>query len=54
MTDSDRSAPALAVTAYGRPARFEVIEDCGHMAPLEKPHELAALLARWIETASPA
>ncbi len=29
-------------------ARFEVIEDCGHMAPLEKPHELAALLAGWI------
>jgi len=35
-------------------ARFEVIEDCGHMAPLEKPRELAALLARWIETATPA
>jgi len=35
-------------------ARFEVIEDCGHMAPLEKPHELAALLAGWIETAVPA
>ena len=35
-------------------ARFEVIEDCGHMAPLEKPHELAALLAGWIETAIPA
>jgi pimeloyl-ACP methyl ester carboxylesterase len=31
--------------------RFEVIEDCGHMAPLEKPHELAALLTGWIETA---
>lgn len=31
-------------------ARFEVIEDCGHMAPLEKPRELAALLASWIET----
>ncbi|CAN5909930.1 alpha/beta hydrolase [soil metagenome] len=30
-------------------SRFEVIEDCGHMAPLEKPHELTALLARWIE-----
>jgi pimeloyl-ACP methyl ester carboxylesterase len=30
-------------------ARFEVIEDCGHMAPLEKPHVLAALLADWIE-----
>jgi pimeloyl-ACP methyl ester carboxylesterase len=28
--------------------RFEVIEDCGHMAPLEKPHELADLLAGWI------
>jgi len=28
--------------------RFEVIEDCGHMAPLEKPHELAERLAGWI------
>jgi pimeloyl-ACP methyl ester carboxylesterase len=35
-------------------ARFEVIEDCGHMAPLEKPQELAAVLAGWIETATPA
>jgi pimeloyl-ACP methyl ester carboxylesterase len=25
-----------------------VIEDCGHMAPLERPLELAALLAGWI------
>jgi pimeloyl-ACP methyl ester carboxylesterase len=33
-------------------ARFEVIEDCGHMAPLEKPHELAALLADWISSLS--
>jgi pimeloyl-ACP methyl ester carboxylesterase len=32
-------------------ARFEVIEDCGHMAPLERPKELAALLTRWIERA---
>ncbi len=32
-------------------SRFEIIEDCGHMAPLEKPHELAALLAGWIESA---
>ena len=30
-------------------ARFEVIEDCGHMAPLEKPRELAALLTSWVE-----
>lgn len=30
-------------------AAFRVIEDCGHMAPLEKPAELARLLADWIE-----
>ncbi len=29
-------------------ARFEILEDCGHMAPLERPHELAALIADWI------
>jgi pimeloyl-ACP methyl ester carboxylesterase len=29
-------------------SHFEVIEDCGHMAPLEKPHALAGLLATWI------
>lgn len=29
-------------------ARFEVIEDCGHMAPLERPRELAGLLSDWI------
>jgi pimeloyl-ACP methyl ester carboxylesterase len=29
-------------------SRFEIIEDCGHMAPLEKPHELARLLADWL------
>ena len=27
---------------------FSVIEDCGHMAPLERPQELAAALDRWI------
>jgi pimeloyl-ACP methyl ester carboxylesterase len=32
-------------------SRFEVIENCGHMAPLEKPRELAALLAGWIAEA---
>jgi pimeloyl-ACP methyl ester carboxylesterase len=30
-------------------ARFAILEDCGHMAPLERPRELAALLASWIE-----
>ncbi len=34
-------------------SRFEVIEDCGHMAPLEKPHELAALLESWVASAIP-
>lgn len=28
--------------------RFAIIEDCGHMAPLERPQELTALLADWI------
>ena len=28
---------------------FTILEECGHMAPLEKPHELAALLGSWIE-----
>jgi len=32
-------------------ARFEIIENCGHMAPLERPHELAALLADWVAEA---
>ena len=32
-------------------ARFTVLEDCGHMAPLERPSELTALLASWIEEA---
>jgi pimeloyl-ACP methyl ester carboxylesterase len=34
-------------------SRFEVIEDCGHMAPLEKPHELAELLSGWISATQP-
>ena len=28
---------------------FSILEDCGHMAPLEKPRELALLLASWVE-----
>lgn len=30
-------------------AIFKILEDCGHMAPLERPRELTALLASWIE-----
>ena len=29
-------------------ARLVVIEECGHMAPLEKPAEVSAALRRWL------
>lgn len=32
-------------------ARFAILEECGHMAPLERPRELATLLAGWIREA---
>src|SRR4029077_6971518 len=32
-------------------SRFNIIEECGHMAPLERPRELAGLLADWIAEA---
>jgi pimeloyl-ACP methyl ester carboxylesterase len=46
LEETERMAKSLPHT------RFEVIEDCGHMAPLEKPHELAARLGGWIEQLS--
>jgi pimeloyl-ACP methyl ester carboxylesterase len=48
MEETERMAKSLPH------ARFEVIEDCGHMAPLEKPHELAMRLGDWIDKAIPA
>lgn len=45
MAEVERMAACLPQS------RFEVIEDCGHMAPLERPKELARLLADWIATA---
>jgi pimeloyl-ACP methyl ester carboxylesterase len=30
-------------------SRFEVIENCGHMSPMERPAELTALLKSWLE-----
>lgn len=29
-------------------ARFAILEECGHMAPLERPRELATLLIDWM------
>ena len=45
LAESERMAPHLPH------ARFAILEDCGHMAPLERPGELTALLASWIEEA---
>src|SRR5262245_40820361 len=42
LAESERMAQHLPL------AVFKVIEECGHMAPLERPHELAGLLAAWI------
>ena len=32
-------------------AVFEVIEDAGHMAPMERPHAVAEALLRWLQAA---
>lgn len=45
MAEAERMAACLPQS------RFEVIEDCGHMAPLERPRELGRLLAGWIAAA---
>ena len=37
---------AMAAAISG--ARLAVIEDCGHMAPMERPREVAAALAAWL------
>ncbi len=29
-------------------AEFEIVEDCGHMAPVERPEEVTAALRRWL------
>jgi pimeloyl-ACP methyl ester carboxylesterase len=29
-------------------SRLELIRDCGHMTPMEKPQELAALIRDWM------
>ncbi|HSN22380.1 MAG TPA: alpha/beta fold hydrolase [Usitatibacter sp.] len=40
----------LEELANGIPgARLEVVEDCGHMASLEQPEQVTALLAEWLQ-----
>ena len=29
-------------------ASFEIVRECGHMTPLEKPHELSRIISNWI------
>lgn len=46
--DSWRSPESHAEMAAAIPgAQFEIVEDCGHMAPIEKPAEVTAALRRW-------
>jgi pimeloyl-ACP methyl ester carboxylesterase len=30
-------------------ARFDIIENCGHLSPLEKPDEVTRIMKRWME-----
>jgi pimeloyl-ACP methyl ester carboxylesterase len=48
--DAWRSPEQHAEWAYDIPGvHFEIIENCGHMAPWEKPSEVTASLRRWLE-----
>jgi pimeloyl-ACP methyl ester carboxylesterase len=41
--------PLLAEIAAGIPgARHAIIEECGHLPPMERPHALTALLRDWL------
>jgi len=41
--------PILAEIAAAIPgARHVIIEDCGHLPPLERPHAVSALLRQWL------
>ncbi len=48
--DAWRSPEQHAEWAYDIPGVvFEIVEDCGHMAPWEKPAPVTAALRRWLE-----
>jgi pimeloyl-ACP methyl ester carboxylesterase len=49
----DQSTPlprAQEMAADIANARLVVIEECGHMSPMEKPAEVNAALRRWLTT----
>lgn len=55
--DSDELRPRDETDrlAAGIPgARYEIIANCGHMIPLERPEVLAELLNGWLDQAAPA
>ena len=55
--DSDELRPRSETDrlAAGIPgARYEIVPDCGHMIPLERPEYLAGLLNEWLDGAVPA
>ena len=50
--DELRSLDEAQELAYGIPhARLEIIENCGHMTPLEQPDEHSRILRDWLRTA---
>jgi len=47
--DALTGPPLLAEIAAAIPgARHVIIEDCGHLPPLERPHAVSALLREWL------
>ncbi len=52
--DELRSQEEARELADGIPvARLEIVENCGHMLPLEAPEETVALLRGWLESPVP-
>ena len=50
--DQLRSLDEAWELAHGIPhARLEIVENCGHMTPLEQPDELSRILRDWLRTA---
>ncbi len=43
VVDSEKLAAGIAG------ARLEVLENCGHMTPLEQPEKLAAMMVEWLK-----